>query len=379
VVARGIFYRHVLRDVAVATLGVAAVLLVLLLTNQIAFMLRRAADGQVPASLVGELVMLSLRGNATIILPIAVLLGTVLGLGRLYHDSEIAAAHACGIGRGPLYRSAGLMALLAAALCAWIALVSGPQASQRLLDLRADALRTAVTRGLAPGQFRSLGSGVMLTFTAQDPDGTLREVFVQRAAADPQHPGRIEIVTAARARYALSADSTNYTVTMYDGESHAGVPGKGDWRRMRFDEQTVRLPTPNASLPGKPRPDVQPTLALVGSPDPILRAELQWRLSSVLSALVLGVLAVPLSQLRPRQGRYARVIWALMLYSLYAGLLILGRTMLERGQSPAWLGLWWVHACVVAVGIGMVNLPRLRDRLSRWRVERRAPRAAVTA
>ena len=44
-------------------------------------------------------------------------------------------------------------------------------------------MRTAVTRGLAPGQFRSLGSGAMLTFGSQDPDGTLRDVFVQRAGS----------------------------------------------------------------------------------------------------------------------------------------------------------------------------------------------------
>lgn len=376
-VARAIFFRHVLRDVGVATLGVAAVLFVLLLTNQIAFMLRRAADGQVPASLVGELVMLSLRANTTIILPIAVLLGTVLGLGRMYHDSEVAAAQACGISNGPLYRAAGLVSLLAAALCGWIALVAGPQAAQRMIDVRMDALRTAVTRGLAPGQFRSLGSGTMLTFTAQDPDGTLKEVFVQRAVADPAAPGHIEIVTAARARYALSADSSYYTVTMYEGESHAGVPGKGEWRRMRFSEQTVRLPTPDATLPGKPRVDVQPTLALVGSDDPRLQAELHWRLSSVISSMALGLLAVPVAKLRPRQGRYARVVWALMLYALYAGLLVLGRTMLERGQTPAWLGLWWVHVVAIGLGLALIALPRLTDALSRRRAARAAPRAAT--
>lgn len=378
-VARGIFYRHVLRDLTVATVGVAGVLLVLLLTNQVAFMLRRAADGQVPGSLVGELVMLSLRQNATIILPIGVLLGTVLGLGRLYHDSEISAAQACGIGNGPLYRAAGLLALLAAGLCGWIALVSGPNAAQRLVDLRVDALRTAVTRGLAPGQFRSLGGSVMLTFASQDPDGTLREVFVQRAAADPQEPGRIEVVTAVRARYELSADSSYYTVTMYDGESHVGVPGRGDWRLMRFAEQAVRLPTPAATLPGKPRVDVKPSAALVGSADPREQAELHWRLSSVICALVLGLLAVPVAKLRPRQGRYARVVWALLLYATYASLLVLGRTMLERGQTPGWLGLWWVHAAAIAFGLAMVNLPRLSAWQSRRRAARTAPQATAAA
>ena len=87
-----------------------------------------------------ELVLLSLRENSVVILPIAVLLGCVLGLGRLYHDSEIAAAQACGIGNGPLYRAAGLVTLIAAALCGWIALIEQGRtphsASPRCVSMR---------------------------------------------------------------------------------------------------------------------------------------------------------------------------------------------------------------------------------------------------
>jgi lipopolysaccharide export system permease protein len=325
----------------------------------------------VPAALVGELVLLSARQNATVILPIAVLLGTVLGLGRLYHDSEIAAAQACGIGTAPLYRSAGLLAVLAAGLCGWIALVSGPSAMVRATELRQEALRTAVARGLSPGQFRSLGGSVILNFASQDEDGLLREVFVQRAANDSQHPGQIEVVTAERARYALSADSSYYTVTLYDGQSHVGVPGQGQWRQMRFAEQAVRLQTPSVTVPGGTmRIDAMPTTQLLGSSDVRLRTELHWRLSPMISALLLGLLAVPVAKLRPRQGRYARVVWALLLYAVYAGLLILGQTLMQNGRTPAWLGLWWVHAVACGFGLAMINLPRLSEWRSRQRMER---------
>ena len=97
----GKFFRHVLRDVSVSTAAVAAVLLVVLLTYQLAFVLGRAADGQISADIVLPLVGLSMRGNLVIILPFAVLLGTIMGLGRLYHDSEITAAQACGVGMRP--------------------------------------------------------------------------------------------------------------------------------------------------------------------------------------------------------------------------------------------------------------------------------------
>ena len=366
---RGIFFRHVLRDICVSTAAVAAVLLVVLLAYQLAFILGRAADGQIPATIVLQLVGLSLRGNLTIILPFAVLLGTTLGLGRLYHDSEITAAQACGAGTRPLYTAAAVVTLLAAAAGAWSAFVDGPGAARQLIALRTEALRTAATRGMAPGQFRALGSGTTLNFRAVDSDGALLDVFVQRdlpPAVDGR--ARMQVVLADRARYEFSADSNVYVIRMTDGESHEGTPGSGEWRITQFREQTIRLPAPGATLPGRPRVDALSVAQLRASVDPRFSAELQWRISWVLLTAVLGLLAVPLARLRPRQGRHARVVWAVLLFAVYAGLLSAGRTMLERGDTPLPLGLWWVHGVALVLAVGLLRGPRAAGE---WMVRRR--------
>jgi lipopolysaccharide export system permease protein len=363
---RGIFFRHVLRDILLATLTVGLVLLVVLLTYQLAFVLGRAADGQVPGAVVLQLVALSLRGNLTIILPFAVLLGTTMGLGRLYHDSEITAALACGVGIRTLYAAAGVVTLAAALLAAWMAFIDGPAAARDVVKLRTEALRTAVTRGLIPGQFRSLGHGATLYFRAQDPDGTLRDVFVQRdVPAASGHKARMQIVLAEQARYAVSTDNNAYTIDLTDGTNYDGVPGEGAWRITQFRVQTIRVPTPQATLPGKPRVDGQGSGVLLASADLRLRGELHWRIAWVLDVIVLGMLAVPLARLRPRQGRHARVLWAVLLFAVYAGLLSAGRTMYERGAVPAALGLWWVHVVAVLLGIAVLRLPALHAAI--WR------------
>jgi lipopolysaccharide export system permease protein len=362
----GIFFRHVLRDISVSTAAVAVVLLVVLLTYQLAFVLGRAADGQISSDIVLPLVGLSMRGNLVIILPFAVLLGVTLGLGRLYHDNEITAAQACGVGRRPLYAAAGVVLLLAALLAAWIGFIDGPDAARRLAQMRTEALRTALSRGLAPGQFRSLGSGVTLNFRSMDPDGTLREVFVERdlpRAADGRE--RVQVVLADSARYTLAADRGIYRVELAEGESQEGTPGSGDWRATRFRRQVLAIPAPEASLPGRPRLDALPLRDLQASADPRLRAELHWRISWVLITVVLGLVAVPLARLRPRQGRHARVVWAVLLFAVYAGLLSAGRTLLERGEIPRPLGLWWVHACALLLAAGVLLLPRFSEALAR--------------
>jgi lipopolysaccharide export system permease protein len=368
-VTGGIFFRHVLRDIFASTAAVAAVLLVVLLTYQLAFVLGRAADGQISSDIVLQLVGLSMRGNLVIILPFAVLLGTTLGLGRLYHDNEITAAQACGMGTRPVYGAAGVVTLLAALLAAWIGLVDGPSAARKLAQMRIEALRSTLSRGLTAGQFRTLGSGVTLNFRALGADGSLRDVFVERDLAPSLGRERLQVVLAASARYSLEAEGGHYLIELFDGESHEGSPGSGDWRVTRFRQQTLRVPAPVASLPGRPRVDALSMRELRASPDPRFNSEIHWRVSWVLITLVLGLLAVPLARLRPRQGRHARVVWAVLLFAIYAGLLSTGRTMLERGETPRLLGLWWAHGIAVLLAVGLLLLPRVGNALVRQRAK----------
>ncbi len=357
-----LFFGHVLREIAIAVVSVSVVLLLLLVTNQVASVLRRAAEGEIPASVVLELARLSVGENSVVILPIALLLGIMLALGRLYHDSEMAAAQACGLGRRQLYGPAMTVAFVAALLCGWIAFSAGPAAAKRIFDIRTDALRTALTRGLSPGQFRSLGSGAVLYFRERDADGLLREVFFQRPVAADRAEGTVEVMVAHSASYSLSADGSLYTVILHDGKRHEGVPGKGAWRTLSFARLTVPIPVPTSTA-YRGRADMLSTRQLLDDPTPRNLGELHWRVASVIITLLLGMLAVPLAKLRPRQGRYARVGWGVLLYATYANLLIAGRTMLEQQRVPSWVGLWWVHVLVAALALGALALPKLLHRL----------------
>jgi lipopolysaccharide export system permease protein len=100
------------------------------------------------------------------------------------------------------------------------------------------------------------------------------------------------------------------------------------------------------------------TSELAADPTPKNVAELHWRIATVCITLLLGCIAVPLAKLRPRQGRYARVGYGVLLYALYANLLIAGRTLLERGRMPSWLGLWWVHAFILVLALLILYGPK---------------------
>ena len=270
----------------------------------------------------------------------------------------MSAALACGARPARFYGPVSLLAALVTGLLAWLSLDIAPQAMASVLGLRAVALRAGELAPVAPGRFRTFGGGSTVVYAqGAAPDGTLSNVFVERTRG-----GRVEVAVAGRARHTVSPDGNSLTITLLDGERYEGEPGSAQYRIMRFAEHTipVRMPPPVISVSDL---DAAPTGQLIGAADRASQSELQWRIAMPVMCIVLAVIAVPLSRLRPRQGRYARLWLAVVLYLIYSNLVALGRSWIEHGTLPAWLGLWWTHAAVIAAAALALLVPRWLTRL----------------
>jgi lipopolysaccharide export system permease protein len=344
--------RYILREVVVASVVVTSVLLVILLANQVAVVLERAAVNQFPQGVVLQLIWLGALTNLSILIPVGLLLGVVLAFGRMYHDSEMAAALACGVGPASIYRPVALLAILVAAALAWLTLSVTPDATARVFSLRSAATRAGRFAPITPGKFRAFGGAAVVYAESVNPDGTLGNVFVEHNRGP-----RVEVALADRARHAVTSDGLTHTITLYDGERFEGVPGSPQFRIVRFAEHVIpiQVPTPSDVIKNL---DAQRTETLWGSTDPDKRAELNWRIALPTMCLVLTVLAVPLSRLRPRQGRYARVWVAIVVYFVYSNLVSAGKVWLARGTTPEVLGLWWTHAAVALLAMAYIFGPR---------------------
>jgi lipopolysaccharide export system permease protein len=343
------FDRYVLREVWQSWVAVTGVLLVILVSNQVARVISQAASNGFPRDAVLTLVGLSSLQNLTVLVPVGMLLAIVLALGRLYHESEMSAARACGIGPRQLYRPIVALALPLALALAWLTLDVAPRATARVQQLRAEALRDAEFGALEAGKFRTFGGRGVFYAGRVDADGTLADVFVQRQLED-----RLEVTIARRARHATSADGGLQVITLQDGERYEGAPGARDFRLVRFAEYSIPVRVPDPAT-GKQRRRERPTGELLASALPGDRAELQWRLSLPLMVLVLTLLAVPLAALAPRQGRYGRVGYAILIYFVYTNLLSATQVWIEQERIDAGLGVWWVHALVVGLALWLLH------------------------
>jgi lipopolysaccharide export system permease protein len=327
--------RYVLREVVQTWLAVTGVLVAILVSNQLSRVLGQAADNQYGRHVVFDLIALGAIMNLSVIVPIGLLLAVVLTLGRMYHDSEMAALQACGFGPARLLVPLFCFAAVIAVGLAWLVFVQVPQADGQAQLLRQSALKEAQFGQLDAGRFKAFSGGDAVFYAERvDAEGVLHNVFVQRESA-----GRIEVALADTATYSKAAPNGVHLVTLFNGRRYEGVPGRNE--------------TPS-DVAGTQDPDTKPTRDLLGSDAPSDIAQLQYRTSTPLMALVLTLVAVPLSRLRPRQGRYARVGFAIVVYFVYSNLLYAAKVWLEKGDLPPVVGVWWVHAAALALGLYLV-------------------------
>jgi lipopolysaccharide export system permease protein len=340
--------RYILKEVTLSWLAVTGVLYAILLSQQLAQVLGQAAERGYPKEIILTLIGLMSLQNGTLLLPIGVLLGIALAFGRLYHDSEMAALQACGVGLWRLLRPVFILAAAVMALCAWTVLDLAPHAFSRAQALQKAALQAAEFGLMEPGKFHSFSHGSAVFYAeSADPDGVLHRIFVERRADD-----HVEVMVADRARHVVSPDGAVHTLVLYDGERFDGMPGRPAMRRVRFSEHgiPVRL---DAAVGGMTRVEARSTADLRADPSPAATAEYQWRMSLPLMVLVLAFLAVPLSGLQPREGRYARIGVVILVFFIYTNLLSASRTWLEKGAISPHIGLWWPHWVMLLVAAVM--------------------------
>ena len=301
-----------------------------------------------------ELIGLGAAQNVAILLPFGLMLGIVLAFGRLYHDSEMAAAQACGVGVAP---RGGRR--VAAGVAGHRADRAGSISISRRARRRpkpACAMRRCARgqrRRSSPGSFAASAAAASSSMRAPPrANGDLTDVFVKRSEGLS-----VETTVARRAHYAVSGDGESETITLYDGERVEGTPGNNRFRIMRFEQQLIPVQHARDAQRERRGVDEMSTMALLGSRDPKLHRGAAMAPGPAGHDAGADGAGGAARRLRPRQGRYAHVWIAVLVFALYANLALAGRTWLERGVIPAALGLWWVHGLFLAVSLAAILGP----------------------
>ena len=352
-----IVFRYLSREVLMTLGAVSAVLLVIIMSGRFIKYLAQAAQGVLDPGVLFLIMGYRMPGFLQLILPLGLFLGILLAYGRLYLESEMTVLSATGMSNRRLLGYTMAPAAIVAVVVAWLSLGLAPQGVAEVARIlnQQDAMTEFDT--LVPGRFQALKDGSRVTYTEglSEDRGKLDGVFITeqrlRDKGQSDKEKGITVLVAEQGRQVIQDDGSRYLI-LENGYRYDGNPGQADYRVTRYQTHGVLLPAPSVSVEIGEREAI-PSRELFGSAEPRHQAELQWRLSIPLLVFVVTLLAVPLAKVNPRQGRFLKLLPAILLYMAYLALLIGARGQLDKGRIPMQLGLWWVHVLFLLIGAGL--------------------------
>jgi len=257
-----------------------------------------------------------------LLLTVTLFLSILLTLSRMARDHEIVVWQTAGVGmtawvRPVMQVSAPVfiaIAIISLALSPWSVRKSGEYRQQ--LESREDI------SAISPGVFKESKQNERVYFVESlgTSQATVKNVFVRS-----EQQGQLGIMVAQQGAQFIQKNGDRFLV-LENGRRYEGTAGQADYRIMKFQRYTIRIEPYEVKL-GVPSTKALPTLELFRDRTLVKDAELHWRLSLLVSTILLALLAIPLSFYNPRSGRSFAIAHASVL----------------NGKLSPWLGVWSTH------------------------------------
>ncbi|WP_297811847.1 LPS export ABC transporter permease LptF [uncultured Methylophaga sp.] len=353
--------RYLLKECVINLVAVTGVLWLIYVSTRFARYLADAAVGNMPADVIFSLLGLSSLGALSILLPIGAFLAVMLSLGRMSSDNELTVMAACGISRLRIMRNVMLFAGTVAVIVAVLALFVVPGALSDRYQLQEKAKISANTTGLIAGSFKESEEGDW-TFYSQGLSANKQ--FMENVFIEIQRDDKPLIFRSETGHFEIDQQSGDKFLVLEDGYRYEGKAGDQDFTIAEFGTHSLLIEKGQQGEV-RERHKALPTAELLERGEPRDIAEVQWRTAAALMTLLLCLLAVPLANAGPRQGRYAGFVPAVLVYIIYSNLLAVNRAWVAKAEMPAWLGGIWVHLLMLVVLLLLLNRQPLKRYLNR--------------
>jgi lipopolysaccharide export system permease protein len=334
-----LFKRSLLHELVTTAIGAFVVLLGIVVAQRVAYYIGVAAKGSLASNAINTLLGFSMLKYLPMLLSLTLFLAVLLTLSRWHRDSEMVVWFSSGMSITNWIRPVLMFAVPVIVMIALLSLFVTPWATHKGSDFQDQLKSQDDLASISPGVFKESRSADRVYFVESfDELGNIvKNIFVQSR----QHQ-RLGIIVAAQGHREKAANGDDFLV-MESGRRYEGKPNTAEFNITKFERYAIRIePTEVEQEP--PRTQAKPSLELLKARDPHSSAEIQWRLAMPISALVLVLLAVPLSFVDPRSGRSANLMMALLIYVVYNNLLSIMQAWLSQGKLSPVVGLWPVHA-----------------------------------
>jgi lipopolysaccharide export system permease protein len=347
--------RYLLREFTLHVMAVIGVLWLIYVATRFARYLALAAVGNLPSEVIFTLLGYSSLGALSLLLPIGAFLAVLLALGRMNSDSELTVIAACGIPNQRVMRNVAIFSVSIALIVAMLSLVIVPNVLSGRYELEQKARMAADTSGLVAGSFKESRDGSW-TFYSQglsNDEQKMESVFIEIHRDD-----RPLVFRAKHGRFDIDPQTGNKYLILDDGYRYEGQAGDKDFVIAKFETHSL-LVEKGGQKQVRERHKSLPTADLWTRGHNKDIAEVQWRVSAAIMTVVLCFFAMRFANTGPRQGRYAGLLPAILLYIVYSNLLGVSRAWVAKGVLSPWLGGLWVHLLMIIVLLVLFNQQKI--------------------
>jgi len=308
-------------------------------------------------------------------IPMAVLIGVLLGLGRMSMDSEIIALTSLGISRKRILVPVGVLAVLGAALTflmtAWLA----PLSLRTGRDIESKLITSQISFAVQPRVFDERFPNIILYVNDVAVSGThWNGVFLAQTSGDKTSTQNSSQITLAESAIVIAEPALGkLELHLNDGSTHEferSTPdhysitafGRSDWP-MEF---STMLPAKERAISFPERP----LRALWRENGPNwrdARVELNQRLAFPAACFAFALIAVPLGAQPRRGGRAAGSLLAIIIIATYYLFLVTGAGLARQGIVPPAAGIWAANVFITLFGLALF------PRMERYRGEVHPP------
>ena len=353
-----IIRRYIVRQVLTTSAVVIGLLTLIILGGRLIKYFGIAAQGRLDVSVLFTIIAYRLPDFLTLIFPLGFFIGLMLVFGRLYVDNEMAVLNSSGVSRDRLGVLLIPMTLLLIVVEALLVVQVAPWGNRKFDEVSAtQAIRSGFDL-VKPREFVSSGLYTIYAGSLSEDRRDLQDIFFHQRAKQAGKPDTL--ILAQRATRVIDPQNTASVVDLVNGRRYEFFPGKPGYTHAEFATYRLRIEHDVDADLGVQRVEAMSMTALQKRlNEPEIRSEWGWRLSAPWVMALALILALPLSQVNPRQGRYYRLFPAIMIFAS----LIVALMAVKARISKDKLGLWGYPLVLVIYLVVGLLLSR-RQRLS---------------
>jgi LPS export ABC transporter permease LptF/LPS export ABC transporter permease LptG len=359
-----ILTRYVLKEIVSHSLIGLLVFTFVIYIPHISQLLEIVARRSLPTGAVLVLFLAPVPGILVLTLPMAVLVGVLLGLSRLAADGEVIAARSVGIGVGRFAFPAMTYAAAGWLLASAMSLYFAPRSNLALRRRETQILNNQAAYQIEPRVFIEQFPNRLL-YVEDLVGDRWRNVFL----ADTSASGSPRVTLAESGTLINEARLGRLVLHLENGAIHEVDPNNPSrYSVTTFSKTDIPLPQPRADAEDQPQsPAMLPPSLLIArarrAADPAerraARAELNYRFALPVAALVLALVGIPLGLFSRKGGKAVGVMVTVLLVFVYYILMATGFSLAKQGRVSAVVGLWGANI-VFAIG-GVLMMAQLRS------------------